>query len=94
MATSTNPSSAQQSQRVRPVHEIRLGAIRAAIWENRTEQATRHNVTITRTYKVNDEWKDTSSFARDDLLLVAKVVDMAHSWIFSQSDRQLNARQT
>ena len=26
----------------RPVHEVRLGRIRAAIWENETENGTRH----------------------------------------------------
>ena len=67
-----------------PVHEIRLGRIRAAIWENETQVGIRHNVSICRLYKDGDEWKDTSSFGRDDLPLVAKVSDQAHSWIFGQ----------
>ena len=61
----------------RPVHEIRLGTIRAAIWAN--EKRT-HNiwfsVTISRFYRVGDEWKDTHSFGRDDLPIVAKIMDM------------------
>lgn len=68
-----------------PVHEIRLGAIKAAIWANETKNGTRHNVTVSKLYKDDDEWKQTESFGRDDLLLVAKVVDQAHSWILSEA---------
>ncbi|MDA7979466.1 MAG: hypothetical protein MPJ50_11940 [Pirellulales bacterium] len=68
-----------------PVHEIRLGRIRAAIWANDTQNGTRHNVTVTRLFKDGDEWKDSSSFGRDDLPLVAKVLDRCHSWIFEES---------
>jgi hypothetical protein len=68
-----------------PAHEIRLGAIKATIWENETSVGTRHNVTVCRIYKDDDEWKRTESFGRDDLLLLAKVIDHAHSWILAQS---------
>lgn len=73
------------SAKTRPIHEVRLGRIRAAIWENDTQNGTRHNVTVSRLYKDGDQWKDSTSFGRDDLPLVAKVVDQAHSWIFEQS---------
>ena len=69
-------------QKQQPAHEIRLGAVKAAIWENDTSAGKRHNVTICRLYKEGDEWRQTESFGRDDLPLVAKVVDQAHSWIF------------
>jgi hypothetical protein len=36
----------REKEKVRPVHEIRLGRIRAAIWENETQNGTRHNVTL------------------------------------------------
>lgn len=65
-----------------PIHKIRIGAIQAAIWRNKTEKGTFHNVTVKRGYKDKDgEWKDTDSFGRDDLLVLAKVIDHAHSWI-------------
>jgi len=73
------------STKIRPVHEIRLGRVRAAIWENETQNGTRHNVTLSRLYKDGDDWKDSASFGRDDLPLVAKVIDQAHSWIFQQT---------
>jgi hypothetical protein len=74
-----------------PVHEIRLGRVRAAIWENETQNGTLHNVTFTRLYKdEEDQWSDSTSFGRDDLPLLAKVADMAHTWIFQQKQEKSN----
>lgn len=73
---------AKSDTKSRPAHEIRLGRIKAAVWENETENGIRHNVTISRLYKDGDRWKDSTSFGREDLPLVAKVADMAHTWIF------------
>ena len=69
-----------------PVHEVRLGAIKAAVWENETNNGTRHNVTVCRLYKDGEQWKQTESFCRDDLPLLAKVVDLAHSRIFEHGN--------
>ena len=66
----------------KPISEVRIGRIKAAIWPNGTEGRTRHNVTFSRLYKDNDQWKSTQSFGRNDLLLLAKVADLAHSRIF------------
>lgn len=65
----------------RPVHEERLGFVKASIWENINNEVTRHSVTLQKFYKDGDQWKSTESFGRDDLLALAKVVDRAHSWI-------------
>jgi len=35
----------------KPIHEIRLGRIKAAIWQNDTDRGTRYNVTVVRLYK-------------------------------------------
>ena len=78
MATATK----QTADKVRPVHEIRLGRVKAAIWENETQTGTRHNVTFQRIYKEGDDWRQSDSFGRDDLFLLMKVADMAHSWIY------------
>jgi hypothetical protein len=75
MSSNTNP----------PIHEIRLGRIRGAIWANENETDVWFNVTLSRLYKDGDEWKDSASFGRDDLPLVCKVVDRCHSWIFEQT---------
>ena len=65
----------------KPAHEIRLGAIKAAIWLNTPNIGKRHSVTFARLYKDDEGWKTSESFGRDDLLVLGKVADMAHSWI-------------
>ena len=75
----------EQRSKKRPAHELRLGRIRAAVWENSTQNGTRYNVTFSRLYKDGNDWKDSTSFGRDDLPLLAKVADLAHTWIFEQS---------
>ena len=67
----------------KPVHEVRLGRIKAAIWENETQNGSLYNVTFSRLYKDGDDWKDSTSFGRDDLPLLVKVADMCHTWIFT-----------
>ena len=80
--TQQQPRSNDAKQK--PVHEIRMGRIKAAIWANETDNGTRHNVVITRLYKDGDEWKTSTSFGREELPLVAKIADMAHTWIYQQ----------
>ena len=66
----------------KPIEEVRIGLVKAAIWRNQTDKGARFNVTFSRIYKNGDgSWKSTSSFGRDDLLLVAKVANEAHSVI-------------
>jgi len=64
-----------------PIHEMRLGLIRAAIWANGGGDRVRHNVTFERLYRDGDNWRSTQSFGRDDLLLLAKLADLTHTWI-------------
>ena len=68
-----------------PVHVIRFGLIKASIWRNNTKSGQRHNVTVTRLYRNGDVWKESTHFGRDDLPLIAKAVDLAHSWIYLES---------
>jgi hypothetical protein len=80
-------AKSKEAAKVRPVHEVRLGRIRAAIWANKTDDGKlRHNVTFTRIYKDGEEWRDSTSFGRDDLFLVMKVADLAHTWIYEHGN--------
>jgi len=76
----------------RPVHEIRMGAIKAVIWQNAVQDGTqvRHNVVLQRLYRKEGEkhWETSDSFGRDDLLVVACVAQKAADWIFEQSKSQ------
>lgn len=73
----------------KPAHEIRLGKIKATIWANATERnGTRYNVAVSRLYKESaeaKEWSFSDNFGRDDLLVAAKVLDLAHTWIHEQA---------
>ncbi len=72
--------------KTKPAHTVRLGRVKAAIWANKTEKnGTRHNVTVCRVYKDGENWKESSSFGRDELPLLSKVLDQAHSWIFEHA---------
>lgn len=80
------PAPQRERERPRPVHEVRLGRVKAAVWANEGEHGVRYSVTVCRVYKDDHQkWQTTESFGRDDLLVLAKVVDMAHTWV---SDNQ------
>ena len=91
-----SPSDARETDvpmkpnKQKPIHEVRLGYIKAAVWRNETEAGVRYNVTFSRLYKDGDNWQSTDSFGRDDLLSLSKVADQAHSWIFAQSQEVEN----
>ena len=68
----------------KPVHEVRFGLIKAAVWRNQTKAGDRYSVTFTRLFRNGDRWSESSSYGRDDLPLVAKAADLAHTWIFEQ----------
>ena len=68
----------------RPIDEVRLGKIKAAIWRNDGSSGIWFNVTVSRLYNGGDgpaDWKQSQSFGRDDLPLVGKVLDQAHTRI-------------
>ena len=68
----------------KPAQEIRSGAIRCTIWRNASEKGDWYSTTITRSFKVGEEWKETSQFNRDDLPVVSKLCDLAFGWILEQ----------
>jgi hypothetical protein len=72
-------------EKQKPAHEIRLGRIRAAIWANPSDRGqVWFNVTVSRLYKDGDRWLQTTSYRRDDLPLVSRVVNVAYAWIWEQ----------
>ena len=76
--------------KAKPVHVVRMGFLKAAIWENQIERGSIHNVTVSRTYKVGSEYRESQSLGFDDLLPMAKALNAAHSWI---NDRRVKARE-
>ncbi len=72
----------------KPIHEIRMGRIKAAIWQNETDNGIRYNVTFSRLFKDGESWKQTESFGRDDLPVLVKVADQTHSFIFQKQQEK------
>ena len=71
---------AKKQNKVQPVEEIRIGSIKAAIWRNEGESGPRFNVTFQRLYRTEEgKWLSTTSFGRDDLLVLMKVADATHT---------------
>jgi hypothetical protein len=73
----------------RPVHEVRHGRIRAAVWRNPTEKGPMYSVSVSRSYKdAEGAWHDSHSFGFEDVLTVAKAMYDAHSFISAQVSRE------
>ncbi|MGP1345501.1 MAG: hypothetical protein ACTS3F_02380 [Phycisphaerales bacterium] len=71
------------SNKNQPVEQVRIGTTVAAIWANETDKGVRYGVTFERLYRTEDgKWKSTPTFNRDDLLVLAKVADRAHTRVY------------
>lgn len=68
-----------------PVHEIRIGMMKARIWRKRTQAGLRHTVSVVRLFRNGDVWKESTRFGRDDIPLLRLVLDKAHAWIYCQA---------
>ena len=72
-----------------PIKRINVGnGIGASVWKNQSEKnGSWFNITISRTYKSGDEFKDSTTFRRDDLLFVAKAAESAFMWCLNQQTK-------
>jgi hypothetical protein len=89
MAQSTSNASRTEKPANRPAHTIRYGSVRAAIWRNMVDNGNASRpfycVTFSRSYRdAENAWRESDSFGSDDLLLLAKAADEAHTWITKQ----------
>jgi hypothetical protein len=77
----------------KPAHKIRIGVLQATIWRNTGDNGTWYSVVPSRSYKQGDEtWKETDSLNADDLLAMAKLLDLAHTWIVQQQQADAKVR--
>ena len=72
----------------KPLHTVRFGLIKASISKNQTRAGDRYSVSVCRLFRNGDVWKESSRFGRDDLQLVSKVIDHAHTWIYQQNNER------
>lgn len=78
------------SNKAKPAHKIQHRGIAVTLWKNDGKNGPWYSVTLSRRYKQAEEWKDSSSYDEDDLLLLAELAQEAHAWIRQAS---LAARQ-
>ena len=65
----------------KPAAELRIGTVKATVWENEVGGVTHHNVTFSPIYPDGGQWKTTQSFRFINLLSVAKLANQAHTLI-------------
>ena len=78
-----------------PAHRIRSGVLQVTIWRNHSIEkgTTWYSVKPTRSYKQGeDSWTQTDNLGFDDLLPMAKLFDLAHTWIMHQQQADAQAR--
>ena len=61
-----------------PVHELRVGTCRAAIWRNEAQGQPFHTASFSRLYKTDDGWRSRSSFGINDLPHLALLAQETH----------------
>jgi len=77
----------------KPAHKTRSGALQVTIWRNHGEKGNWYSVIPSRSYKASDDaWKESDSLNYDDLLTMAKLLDLAHTWIMHQQQADAKGR--
>src|SRR5262249_36443873 len=74
----------------KPAHQIRNGRLTVTIWKVDSTKGSFYSAVPSRSYRKDNQWKDSDNFDCDDLLALAKLLDQAHTWIVNaeQSERQ------
>jgi hypothetical protein len=63
-----------------PEAKFRLGYVSATVWRN----GDFYNVTMSKSYKDGEEWKDTDSLGSGDLMNAVRVLQRAEEFIADQ----------
>ncbi len=70
------------NQPQKPATTIRAGGVKATVWENHTNDGNiYYSISLSRSYKDGEEWKETNSYFRDDLPKVELVTRKAFEFI-------------
>lgn len=75
-------SATNETKKNPPAAKVSVGLVSASIWKNDGDGRAFYNVTFDRRYRdAEGNWKSSSSYGRDDLLVLAKLADLAHTRI-------------
>ena len=66
-----------------PAFTLRDGAVKVTAWANSAKESQKifHSVQVSRSYKVGDDWKETTQFSGSDILKVSALLQQAHAKI-------------
>lgn len=66
----------------KPIHQLRVGSVRASIWEHLSDNGPFLTVTFSRSYKdKQDQWKDGHSYPTHDIESLLDVAIDAKDWM-------------
>ncbi len=74
----------QTEAKTKPALELRYGTVKCTVWPNQTKAGLIHNVKFSRIYKNGERWSESQQFGKNDLLLIARLAEKAHDWIFNE----------
>ncbi len=77
-------SETQTTGKNTPVHSFRKHSMKVSIWKNDTRNGAMYNVTLLRTYKDGEGYRDTVSLGFHDLANASKLLLDAETWIAGQ----------
>lgn len=80
-STSAQPAASTNA----PAHAIRRHGLKATVWRNPTRNGPMYSVTLVRTYRDGQEFRDTPSLGFGDLANAAKLLLDAESWIAARA---------
>lgn len=93
-ASSSRQAPEPAKEKQKPAAEIRLGRIRATIWANaKDDGSVWYSCVLSRSYKDDkDQWQNSDSLGRDDLLTGAEALRQAALWIYRQQIQDRNGQ--
>lgn len=67
----------------KPAFESRLGQIKVTVWANKKDGKLLYSTSITKSYKDKEtgDWKESSSYSRDDLPKIQELTRQAYVFI-------------
>jgi hypothetical protein len=70
----------------RPAYVKRIGALKVSVWENDSDGRIFHNLTIVRSYKDGDEWKESNSLSVADMAALKEALIYVGEFVSRRED--------
>ena len=70
----------------KPIHEVKVGALKATFWKNTTKNGDMLTVSFARLYKDReDKWATSGSYAKDDLGKLVELISKSTEYLEASS---------